>query len=538
MSHVFLPSDPRLKRLATQIEEERNHALMLEPKGEERRRARRAGRGRRGLPRAVVERAPRRRRAADHAARRRAAALRRAGAARVAGAGGVHDDARRPPRVEPETAFERRERLRAERRRARGRDRPPQRRVPPRGQRAHQPRGRRRVGGQVDGRATRAGEPAARARGHAREARMDALPEWPAGTVAVLSTGAGEPHAIPVSTAVRRGPRTIAFALALRRESLARLRSDPRCALTVLAAGNVAFTALGRATVVEERRAGRALRVDVERIQDHGHDTFVIDEGVQLALDRRRRRARRRRGPRRRCDPARAAVFDFGETLLSEERAWGVWADWIGVDPPGAVRGDRRDDRGAPAARVRAGALLAGLRPASALAERVAAGVPRHEELYDVYPDAAARAGAAAARRRAGRRSRATNRRARRRRSRALAPGDLVATSADWGVSKPDPAFFARVVGRAGPGGGRDRLRRRPRRQRHRARGGGRDVHGAPAARAVGRGPGGVAGGGAGRRVGGGPRGRVAAILAAKPATARPASRGDRRGPPVRGGST
>jgi len=27
----------------------------------------------------------------------------------------------------------------------------------------------------------------------------------------------------------------------------------------------------------------------------------------------------------------RAAVFDFGETLLSEERAWGVWADWIGV---------------------------------------------------------------------------------------------------------------------------------------------------------------------------------------------------------------
>ena len=26
-----------------------------------------------------------------------------------------------------------------------------------------------------------------------------------------------------------------------------------------------------------------------------------------------------------------AAVFDFGETLLSEERAWGVWADWIGA---------------------------------------------------------------------------------------------------------------------------------------------------------------------------------------------------------------
>src|SRR4051812_9322995 len=34
MSHVFLPSDPRLKVLATQIEEERNHALVLEPAGE------------------------------------------------------------------------------------------------------------------------------------------------------------------------------------------------------------------------------------------------------------------------------------------------------------------------------------------------------------------------------------------------------------------------------------------------------------------------------------------------------------------------
>ena len=34
MSHVFLPADPALKRLAAQIEEERRHALTLEPKGE------------------------------------------------------------------------------------------------------------------------------------------------------------------------------------------------------------------------------------------------------------------------------------------------------------------------------------------------------------------------------------------------------------------------------------------------------------------------------------------------------------------------
>ena len=34
MSHLFLPSDPALKALAAQIEEERNHALALEPEGE------------------------------------------------------------------------------------------------------------------------------------------------------------------------------------------------------------------------------------------------------------------------------------------------------------------------------------------------------------------------------------------------------------------------------------------------------------------------------------------------------------------------
>jgi len=110
---------------------------------------------------------------------------------------------------------------------------------------------------------------------------MDELPSWPAGTVAVLSTGAGEPHAIPVSTAVRRGPRELALALALRRGSLARLREDPRVAVTFLAAGNLAFTAIGRAAVEEEGDRVAVVRVEVARIQDHGRDTFVIEDGVQ-----------------------------------------------------------------------------------------------------------------------------------------------------------------------------------------------------------------------------------------------------------------
>jgi hypothetical protein len=113
---------------------------------------------------------------------------------------------------------------------------------------------------------------------------VDELPHWEPGTPAVLSTGAGAPHAIPVSTALRAGPRRVVLALALRRESLRRLRHDPRCALTVLAAGDVAFTAHARARVVADPMAAServaAVALDVEEIQDHRQPDFVIGAGV------------------------------------------------------------------------------------------------------------------------------------------------------------------------------------------------------------------------------------------------------------------
>ena len=110
---------------------------------------------------------------------------------------------------------------------------------------------------------------------------MDELPEWPPGTVAILSTGAGAPHAIPVSTAVRTGPRAIHLALALRRESLARLREDPRCALTLLLPG-ATVTAHGHATIAAAIAVGvAAVRIDVDAIQDHDDERFTIDAGVR-----------------------------------------------------------------------------------------------------------------------------------------------------------------------------------------------------------------------------------------------------------------
>jgi hypothetical protein len=110
------------------------------------------------------------------------------------------------------------------------------------------------------------------------------LPDWTPGTVAILSTAAGWPHAIPVSTGVRAGDRRIVLALALRRESLARLREDPRCALTIMDAG-VAVTARARATIVEEPMAisdrVAAVCLDVEALQDHGQPRFEIQAGVR-----------------------------------------------------------------------------------------------------------------------------------------------------------------------------------------------------------------------------------------------------------------
>jgi hypothetical protein len=112
------------------------------------------------------------------------------------------------------------------------------------------------------------------------------LPHWPAGTVAILSTvHGGGPHAIPVSTAVRAGARRIVFALARSRGSYARLQDEPRCALTLLCGGDLAFTAHGRATVVRDALPGAgtvaAVALDVDEIRPHGDPRLAIDEGVR-----------------------------------------------------------------------------------------------------------------------------------------------------------------------------------------------------------------------------------------------------------------
>jgi hypothetical protein len=113
---------------------------------------------------------------------------------------------------------------------------------------------------------------------------MDELPHWEPGTVCVLSVGGGAPHAIPVSTALRAGARRVLLALAARRETLARLRREPRCALTIMVATDVACTAHARAEVLAESLPGAeavaAVALEVEAIQDHMQPRFTIAAGV------------------------------------------------------------------------------------------------------------------------------------------------------------------------------------------------------------------------------------------------------------------
>ena len=110
---------------------------------------------------------------------------------------------------------------------------------------------------------------------------MDELPEWPDGTVATLSTHGDAPHAIPVSLVLRAGPRALVIGLAPRRSSLARLRADARCAVTILAAGDHAFTAHGRATGFEDANGIVAVHIAVDAIDDHNRPTYEIDDGVR-----------------------------------------------------------------------------------------------------------------------------------------------------------------------------------------------------------------------------------------------------------------
>ncbi|MFD9204794.1 HAD family hydrolase [Streptomyces sioyaensis] len=146
----------------------------------------------------------------------------------------------------------------------------------------------------------------------------------------------------------------------------------------------------------------------------------------------------------------RAVAFDVGETLISDDRGWGSWADWLGVNRHtlsalvGAVVAQGRDNTDALRL-VRPGIDVKAERAAM---ERAGRGEVLNES--DLYPDV--RPSLAALRARGVRVVVAGNQTARAGELlRALdLPVDALATSGEWGVAKPAPEFFTRTVELAG----------------------------------------------------------------------------------------
>ncbi|MEU9924708.1 HAD family hydrolase [Streptomyces griseoluteus] len=139
-------------------------------------------------------------------------------------------------------------------------------------------------------------------------------------------------------------------------------------------------------------------------------------------------------------------VFDVGETLVRDDRYWASWADWLGVPRHtvsalvGAVVAQGRDN--ADALRL----LHPGIDLAAEYAAREAAGLGERLDETDLYEDVRP---ALAALRRAGLRvviaGNQTARAGELLRDLDL-PADVIATSGDWGVAKPRPEFFHRVL--------------------------------------------------------------------------------------------
>jgi HAD superfamily hydrolase (TIGR01549 family) len=142
----------------------------------------------------------------------------------------------------------------------------------------------------------------------------------------------------------------------------------------------------------------------------------------------------------------RAVVFDVGETLLDDTAEWARWAAWLGVPTHtfsavlGAVTASGRNNA-ETFDYFRPGFNLAAERQ-----RREDAGVGEQIDEKDIYPDVrpaltALRDGGIWV----GIAGNQTARAAELLRNLNL-PVDAIATSGEWGVAKPEPAFFQRVI--------------------------------------------------------------------------------------------
>lgn len=91
---------------------------------------------------------------------------------------------------------------------------------------------------------------------------------------------------MPVTAPVRSGDGRILISVHRGHRSLERLRAQPQVALTILADGNEAFTARGRARVAQEPMAGApdwaAVAIDGNHVDDHRQPSELVDAGAAI----------------------------------------------------------------------------------------------------------------------------------------------------------------------------------------------------------------------------------------------------------------
>jgi HAD superfamily hydrolase (TIGR01549 family) len=148
--------------------------------------------------------------------------------------------------------------------------------------------------------------------------------------------------------------------------------------------------------------------------------------------------------------PIRTVCFDVGETLIDETRHWLEWAAFLGVPAMTLFTAiGVTMERGQSLRRVFE-IFKPGMDPATARKLRAAQGWRYDFTARDLYPDAIPCLTTLRAR---GYKVLIAGNQpveAEAALARLEVPADLIASSAGWGVSKPDPRFFAKVVEAAG----------------------------------------------------------------------------------------